>query len=163
MIFEMGDDTLIEQLIKDGLTCEQIAKKWEVTTDRLKTYCKRKGVNLPVSPKSRAKRKLPGNTARQAVERGERKSPTVNVIIKLHKAKCTVDQIAAKTGKTKEYVQRMIDVFCNGDRMARHRSRYNAVSGFAKEFRVTLKDAARMLGTSYTAYQYSGKVLGLMK
>lgn len=166
-MFDHGDDTLIEELIKSGESLESIADKWDLrdeetgnlNVDILRTYCKRKGITIPKKKPAKPR----GNDMRQAVERGEHKSPTVNEIVRLTKAKVKPEKIAASLGKTQRYVERIIDVFCKGDNKARHRNRYYAVNQFSKEFRVPLKDAARMLGTNYSAYQYSARALGLQK
>jgi len=156
MIFDKGDDSLIEALLTDGLTPAAIAKKWDVTLSQLNSFCRRNAITLPAKQRLEAVRK--SRISRQLAEDGKRPSPVVLQIIKMQPTVAPVD-IAHRLGKTLNYVNRMIDVFVKGDKIQRHRERVDKIESVAKEFGVSTDKACGMAGYRRAAYQYSQRAI----
>lgn len=156
-MFDLGDDSLIEQLIESGESMQSIADKWEVTTDKLKTYCKRKGITIPNVWRYSAEQ---ARRKRVMVEAGLHQSATVRKIMRMHSS-YSVRDIAEKVGCSVEYVRRMLDVHVKGEINNRHSQTVSAVQQLANSKDIPLSEACESLGIKYNSYCYSARRIGL--
>lgn len=158
MSFEHGDDDLIEALIKEKVPMADIADKFDVHVDVLRTFCKRKGISIP--------RKLDSPDAngcrdyRQLTEQGKHISPTVKRIIELSK-RMSAAAIAVEVKRSKDYVVRMLELHVKKDSQARHKARVNEVKSLVDSLGIGAEEACAMIGITKGKYQYSCRQLGL--
>lgn len=156
MMFDTGDDTLVEALFQSGLQMHEVANKWGITASQMRSYCYRVGIKPPPSDKQKAIAK--SQKARRLVESGQRPSPAVMRIIELEPT-LSPAEIAQQVGKTLSYVKRMIDVFVYKDKMKRHRDNVRIVRTISANEGISESKACKLSGIEKNKFQHSVKAL----
>lgn len=150
-MFDHGDDTLIEELFRSGESLASVAEKWEVTQQKMRTYCKRMDITIPNRAAESGRRAA---EVRQATERGEHVSPVVAEILRLSKG-CSVRQIAEMVKRNDKYVARIIAVHKKDQASEHHTKRVKQINELCSKHDISKPAACQMIGISYGAYRFS--------